>query len=227
MTNHNPNKEERTIIMTMFNQPQASGGYFDSKNHVGSLVLVTQVHEVYHNSMNVYQGKPAPRDEAKIDIVDLSQDGQLRERVIATHPGIVNRLSTGATNILGRITQEPTQDGQNYYYALQGYDEADVPVATQWVQQWQAGQMKQPAQQAQSAPQSAPQGQSGPQGGYGSQSPQGAPQGGYGQQQPAQAPYGQGGPQGHPGYQQNGPQAGGPNPWDQQGGGGYGQEPPF
>lgn len=213
----------------MFNQPQAGGGFFDTKNHVGSLVLITKVHEVYHNSMNVYQGKPAPRDEAKVDIVDLDQDGVLRERITLTHPGLVNRLSTGATNILGRITQEPTSDGQNYYYALQGYEETDVPRATQWVQMWQAGQLQQPQTQpqgGQNGPQSAPQGQGGPQGGYGAPAPSSAPQSapqGYGQQQ---APgYGQGGPQGHPGYQPGGPQA--PSQGDPWAGGGYGQEPPF
>lgn len=223
-----------------FNQPQSGGGFFNSKEHVGSLLLITKVHEVYHNAMNVYQGKPAPRDEAKVDVVDLDRGDlgyQLRERITMTHPGIVNRLSTGATNILGRLTMETGTNGD--YYALQPYEDADVDKATRWVNWWTSQQMNQPqsAPQAPSQGQGMPQGQPGPGGGQAApQAPQGqgyaqggqVPQPGYGQQQRSVAELQGMGQQ---------PQAD-PNPWDtagqqgQQGQGSWGGapsygEPPF
>lgn len=142
-----------------FNQPSSGGGFFESKNHIGHLVLITKVHDVYHNPSNVYQGKLQPRDEAKVDVVDLDGDQVLRERVIMTHPGLVNKLVAGSTNVLGRIGQVPTKDGQNVFFNLDRYEDADVPRAQAWVNAYQAGQFQQgsgaPAG-ASSAPQAAP-----------------------------------------------------------------------
>lgn len=139
----------------MFNQPAQGGGYFEAKEAIGHLVLITKVHEVYHNPTNVFGGKPAPRDEAKVDLVDLDAPGQdHRERIIVTHPGLVNRLVSGATNILGRVGQIPTDKG-NPAFVLNGHEPQDVPRAQNWVQMWQAAQYSQPPAQAQTAPQAA------------------------------------------------------------------------
>lgn len=137
-----------------FNQPATSGGYFEAKNAINHLILITRVHSVYHNADNVYAGKPQPRDEAKVDLVDLDSDGQLRERVIVTHPGLVNRLVTGATNVLGRIGQVPSEKG-NPAYVLNNYEPHDVPRAHQWVAAYQAGQFQSPAEQPGNGPQTA------------------------------------------------------------------------
>lgn len=141
-----------------FAQPSAGGGYFQSKDHVGHLVLFTTIHEVYHNATNVYKGKAQPRDEAKVDVVDLNGDGMLRTRVIVTHPGIVNRLTPGARNVLGRVTQKASPDDpESFYYALDGYEDADVPIAKSWVEAFDAGRFGQPAAQATAtAPNPAP-----------------------------------------------------------------------
>ena len=151
----------------MFNQPAAGGGFFDSKNHVGHLVLITKVHEVYHNPNNAYQGKPSPRDEAKVDVVDLDGDQEIREGIVMTHPGLVNKLRTGAENVLGRITEEPLPNG-NTFFNLAGFAEGDVSKAQQWVQQYQSSQYSQPTgqqpqAQAQQQPQAQPQAQPHPQ----------------------------------------------------------------
>ena len=141
-----------------FNQPAQGGGYFEAKDAVGHLVLITKVHEVYHNATNVFGGKPQPRDEAKVDLVDLDGPGQEhRERIIVTHPGLVNRLVAGATNILGRVGQIPTDKG-NPAFVLNGHEGTDVPRAQQWVQMFQSLQYQQPpvASVPAQAPQAAP-----------------------------------------------------------------------
>lgn len=174
-----------------FNQPAAGGGYFEPKNAVGHLILVLKVHEVYHNSTNVYAGKPQPRDEAKVDVVDLSGDGMLRERVIMTHPGLVNRLYTGATKILGRIGQVESGKG-NPAFVLNNFEDGDVEVAKRWVEHFGATQFaapQAPAQVQQQAPLPPAQGQWG--------TPQVNPQPGW--QAPAQAEA--------PGWAQQGTQA--------------------
>ncbi len=187
-----------------FNQPAQGGGYFEPKNAVGHLVLITRVHEVYHNPSNVYAGKPQPRDEAKVDIVDLDGDQQLRERVIVTHPGLVNRLVAGSTNVLGRIGTVPTEKG-NPAFVLDRFDEQqDVPRAQAWVQAYQSGQF----QQAPPAPQAPPQGA------YQAPPAQSAPQPGYAPQGGQSAPYGA--PQGQPQYAPPAQQGYAPPPQAQQ-----------
>lgn len=178
----------------MFNQPQAGGGYFESKNALNHLILITKVHDVYHNPNNVFGGRPMPRDEAKVDLVDLDAPGQEhRERIIVTHPGIVNRLSTGATNILGRIGTVPTDKG-NDAFVLEPFNAGtDDQRAAQWVQGWQAGQFHKPVQQGQQQGWNA--------------NPQSPPPA-YAQQQPQSQPQATAAPQGYQSApaQQSGPQ---------------------
>lgn len=137
-----------------FNQPSSGGGFFKPKEALGHLVLFTKVHDIYYNPTNVYKGKSQPRDEAKVDMVDLDGDQAHRERVIVTHPGIVNRLTAGASNVLGRIGRVAMEgDGDDtFFWVLNPYEDSDVPKAQAWVQAWQSGQFGQP----QNAPQSAP-----------------------------------------------------------------------
>lgn len=150
--------------MVEFNQPTGGGGFFATKNAVGHLVLITKVHDVYHNAANVYQGKLQPRDEAKVDIVDLDGDGLLGEGMILTHPGLVNKLRAGASNVLGRITEEPTKDGSNTYYNLSPYQDDDPLQAQMWIEKQNSLQVSQPqshsqgpaATQGTHVPQSAP-----------------------------------------------------------------------
>jgi hypothetical protein len=172
-----------------FNQPSSGGGFFESKNAVGHLILITKVHQIYHNPTNVYAGKPQPRDEAKVDLVDLDAPGQdHRERITITHPGLVNRLTEGATNVLGRIGQVPTENG-NPAYVLNAHEGQDVMRAQQWVQMYEQMKYAQPQGQVQHqpaqtyAPQGQPQGDPyGQQPSYGGQAPIQAPQGGQGAQ---------------------------------------------
>lgn len=184
-----------------FAQPSSGGGYFDSKNHVGHLILFTTIHEVYHNPTNVYKGKAQPRDEAKVDLVDLNGDGMLRTRVIVTHPGIVNRLTPGARNVLGRVSQKASADDpESFYYALDGYNDEDVPLAKSWVEAFDAGRFGQPAaaqgQGASQAPAQTP--QNAPSGAPSGQPPWANTQGqGSGAQTPVSGP-----PQGQPAWQQ-------------------------
>lgn len=147
-----------------FAQPGTGGGYFISKDALGHLILITQVHDVYHNPTNVYRGIVQPRDEAKVDYVDLdSWDKELHERVIMTHPGLVNRLATGKTNILGRVSEQPTKDGNNTFYALDPHEDADVQRAKAWLDAYRAGQFQNPATNAPQGPPGGAQSQSGAQ----------------------------------------------------------------
>lgn len=165
------------MTMTEFNQPTGGGGFFATKDAVGHLVLITKVHEVYHNAANIYQGKLQPRDEAKVDIVDLDGDELLGEGMILTHPGLVNKLRAGATNVLGRITQEPTKDGLNVYYNLSPYQDDDTLQAQMWIEKQNKAGFAKPESRSEAprspqgthVPQSAPNvpqsGQPAPQGG--------------------------------------------------------------
>jgi hypothetical protein len=133
----------------MFQQPASGGGFFESKNALGHLVLITKVHSITQVT-DTYGGVARLVDEVVMDLVDLDaidpQTGQPahRERVKNQHVGIVNRLTVGKELVLGRIGQVQTANG-NTTFVLQPFDEAtDAPRAAAWVNAWRAGQVAQP-----------------------------------------------------------------------------------
>lgn len=129
--------------MTTFNQPATSSGFLKAADHNGHLILITTVHrfEERYDEM-----KGAETTIAIVDLVDLDFDMQLRENIIITPLGIVNRLRPGATNVLGRIGQVPTKKGHPAWVLNDATNDATaIAAATAWVEKQKAGAFTQPA----------------------------------------------------------------------------------
>jgi len=117
--------------MSMFNQPTSSGGFFKPADANGHLILVTTVHEITQRYDDL---RKKDMDNATVDLVDLDDGGQeLQERVIVSHPALVNRLSVGGGLTLGRIGQIPTQSGFQAWALLPFQEGVDDKRAEQWV----------------------------------------------------------------------------------------------
>lgn len=137
-----------------FNQPKSGGGFFKPADRDGHLVLITIVHEIAKRFDNL---RNEEIDQAIVDLVDLDEAGQeLAERINVTHAGIVSRLSTGATMILGRIGKVQTKSGFDAWALLPFNEGADDQRASAWVTAHAAGQMNQPAPAATPATAPAP-----------------------------------------------------------------------
>jgi hypothetical protein len=119
----------------MFNQPQGGSGYFKPADHDGSLILITTVHSI-ERKFDQMRGEDI--DQATVDLVDITADGELTERVFISHKGIVNRLHVGDANILGRIGQVETKTGMKAW-VLNSFTDEDVPLATAWVTKSRGG----------------------------------------------------------------------------------------
>ena len=130
----------------MFQQPTTSSGYFKPRDHVGELILITEVHEMRQRYDEM---KKADTTEAIVDLAVITEDGPLEERVVVSHAGIVNRLTVGARNVLGRIGTTPTKSGHDAYI-LKSYDDGDDQIAMAWVNKQQG--FSQPAAAAPAAP---------------------------------------------------------------------------
>lgn len=117
--------------MSMFNQPTSSGGFFKPADANGHLILVTAVHEITQRYDDL---RKKDMDNATVDLVDLDDGGQeLQERVIVSHPALVNRLSVGGGLTLGRIGQIPTQSGFQAWALLPFQEGIDDKRAEAWV----------------------------------------------------------------------------------------------
>ncbi|MEU4154802.1 hypothetical protein [Streptomyces antimycoticus] len=116
--------------MSMFNQPTAGGGFLKPAEMNGHLVLFTVVHEI---GKRYDQLRNEEIDQAVVDVVDLEGDNELRERVNVTHKGIVSRLATGATFVLGRIGQVSTKSGFQAWALLPFNEGTDDAKAEAWV----------------------------------------------------------------------------------------------
>lgn len=201
----------------MFNQPSGSG-FLNPKERLGHLVLFTNVYSSEQRPDNLRQGQL--QTVYTVDYVDLDEPGApLHERALVGSVGITNKLTTGATNVLGRITQMDTGQPQPASVLI-GYgkrqtaalgkdlvDDAaleaqDVGRATQWVTAYTSGQIATASAQAQ---QQAPAPQV-PQQAYPAQAAPVVPQPGYGQQVAPQGyPVPGQVPQGQPVYPQQAP----------------------
>lgn len=128
-----------------FNQPSAParGGFFKPAEHDGHLILITNVHKIedwYDN----FKGRDVPA--ATCDLVDLdSQDRELREGVLVTHTGIVNRLHPGAHMVLGRIGKAPTKNGFEAWVLAEFDPATDAPRAQAWIEAQGKPTVSQPA----------------------------------------------------------------------------------
>ncbi|WP_432139745.1 hypothetical protein [Streptomyces sp. bgisy154] len=116
--------------MSMFNQPTAGGGFLKPAEMNGHLVLFTVVHEI---GKRYDQLRNEEIDQAVVDVVDLEGDNELRERVNVTHKGIVSRLDSGATFVLGRIGQVSTKSGFQAWALLPFNEGTDDAKAEAWV----------------------------------------------------------------------------------------------
>lgn len=136
--------------MSMFSQPSGGGGFFKPAEHEGHLVLITNCHKI-EDRYDQFKGKDVPA--ATVDVVDLDGDQELREGVLMTHAGLVNRLSPGAHMVLGRIGKATTSGGFEAW-VLAPFDEAgdDARRAEAWVVNYQRPAVAQPQQQAAPAP---------------------------------------------------------------------------
>ncbi|WP_017599219.1 hypothetical protein [Nocardiopsis lucentensis] len=130
-----------------FSQPSGGGGFFKPAEHDGHLVLITNCHKI-EDRYDQLKGKETPA--ATVDVVDLDGDAELREGVLMTHGGLVNRLSPGAHMVLGRIGKATTSSGFEAW-VLQPFDETGQD--TQRAQAWLENHAKptQPQQQASAA----------------------------------------------------------------------------
>ncbi|MEV2274060.1 hypothetical protein AB0I72_00610 [Nocardiopsis sp. NPDC049922] len=140
-----------------FSKPTAPamGGFFKPAEHDGHLILITQVYAI-EDRYDQFKGKEVPA--ATVDLVDLNDAAQeLREGVLVTHTGIVNRLSAGQSLVLGRIGKATTKSGFEAW-VLEEYreDSDDVVRAQAWMEAREKG-ITQPAPQAAPAPAPQPQ----------------------------------------------------------------------
>lgn len=131
----------------MFNQPSSGGSYFKPAEHLNHLLLFTAVKSVSRRYDELRKGEI---DEYLVDVVDLDGDQTLRTDVKVSHVGITNKLTVGATNVLGRVSTVDTGKG-NPAWVLVGFNDADVPKAQAWVEAQAKQQFAQPA-----APAAAP-----------------------------------------------------------------------
>lgn len=129
-----------------FSQPSGGGGFFKPADHDGHLILITNCHKI-EDRFDQFKGKDVPA--ATVDVVDLDGDQELREGVLMTHGGLVNRLATGAHMVLGRIGKATTTSGFEAW-VLGPFDEngQDAQRAGAWLEAQARGQVSQPAPQA-------------------------------------------------------------------------------
>lgn len=113
----------------MFNQP-ASGEWLKPAQMSGHLVLITAVHSIdrHFDSM-----RNEEVDRASFDLVDLDDSNPTARTMFDTHAGIVNKLKTGDTMILGRIDQVQTKSGNNAWVLAAYTVGADDVRAKAWV----------------------------------------------------------------------------------------------
>ena len=111
-----------------FLQPQASGTFFKPAEADGHLILIVRVDRI-EKRFDQMRGEEI--DQATVDLVDLDGDATLRENILLTHKGIVNRLSTSSRMVLGRIGQVDTKSG-NKAWVLQPFALNDEAKATEW-----------------------------------------------------------------------------------------------
>ncbi|WP_116248188.1 hypothetical protein [Nocardiopsis sp. FIRDI 009] len=113
-----------------FSQP-TGGGFFKPVEHDGHLVLITNCHKI-EDRYDHFKARDVPA--ATVDVVDLDGDQKLREGVLMTHGGLVNRLSPGAHMVLGRIGKATTSSGFEAW-VLAPFDEqgADARRAQEWL----------------------------------------------------------------------------------------------
>ncbi|MFC9089016.1 hypothetical protein [Nocardiopsis dassonvillei] len=132
-----------------FSQPSGGGGFFKPAEHDGHLVLITNCHKI-EDRYDQFKGRDVPA--ATVDVVDLDGSAELREGVLMTHGGLVNRLTPGAHMVLGRIGKAPTSSGFEAW-VLGPFDEQgqDAARAQAWLDGQARPQMSQPA-----TPQAAP-----------------------------------------------------------------------
>ncbi|WP_017602181.1 hypothetical protein [Nocardiopsis lucentensis] len=113
-----------------FSQP-SGGGFFKPAEHDGHLVLITNCHKI-EDRYDQFKARDVPA--ATVDVVDLDGEQQLREGVLMTHGGLVNRLSPGAHMVLGRIGKATTSSGFEAW-VLAPFDEQgdDARRAQEWL----------------------------------------------------------------------------------------------
>lgn len=115
----------------MFSQPTSSGGFFKPADANGHLILITTVHEITKRYDDL---RKQEMDNATVDLVDLDAPGQeLQERIVVSHPAIVNRLAAGDTMTLGRIGQVSTKSGFQAWALLPFNEGTDDVRAGAWV----------------------------------------------------------------------------------------------
>lgn len=137
-----------------FNQPTSAGGFLKPADHQNHLLLFTEVKKSERRYDELRKGEI---DEFTVDVVDLDGDGLLRENVKVGHVGLTNKLTVGATNVLGRLGTVDTGKG-NPAWVLNSFTDADVPKAQAWVEAQKANAFAQPATAAPvaAAPAAAP-----------------------------------------------------------------------
>ena len=129
-----------------FSQPSAPamGGFFKPAEHDGHLILITNVHKI-EDRFDQFKGKEVPA--ATCDLVDLDEvPGEgLREGVLVTHGGLVNRLHPGAHMVLGRIGKATTKSGFEAWVLAEFDPEKDAPRAQAWIEAQGKPAVSQPA----------------------------------------------------------------------------------
>lgn len=126
-----------------FTQPAASGGYLRPADLVGHLVLIREVTKIERVYDSLRGGEI---DQATVDYVDLDGDAVLEEDVFVTHPGIVNKLRQGQTDVLGRVGSVTTKKGHDAYVLEPYRPGSDDARAQQWIDEQAKGRFAQPIQ---------------------------------------------------------------------------------
>ena len=111
-----------------FQQAQATGTFFKPAEADGHLILIIRCSK-FEKRFDQMRGEEI--DQATVDLVDIDGDQKLRENVLLTHRGLVNRLSTSSRMVLGRIGQVDTKSG-NKAWVLLPFAPGDEAKATEW-----------------------------------------------------------------------------------------------
>ncbi|GAA0989183.1 hypothetical protein Q7689_11335 [Nocardiopsis tropica] len=141
-----------------FSKPSvpAMGGFFKPAEHAGHLILITQVYAI-EDRFDQFKQREVPA--ATVDLVDLDEvPGEgLREGVLVTHTGIVNRLHAGQSLVLGRIGKAITKSGFEAWVLEEYREDSDDAVRAQaWMEAREKGITRPVPQTAPAAPVPAP-----------------------------------------------------------------------
>lgn len=110
-----------------FQSVSEGGAFFKPKDHVGHLIVIT---EVIEKKKRFDKLKNAETDIADVMLADLDDDGVLRQQVLS-HAGLTNKVQPGSGSIVARVATVDTGKA-NPAYVFQPVSREDIARAQKW-----------------------------------------------------------------------------------------------